>query len=101
MRAGNRSMGDERDLVVAGEPGHHLEGAVLRVAEEDARGSRARDDPAQRPRGLAAPDQLSELGAEVDRGVLQVVVQRARQAYGLPARQGGQQLSRRSRPKWR
>ena len=57
--------------------------------QEDAGRARPGDHAAQRTLGLTALDQVPEVGAEVDRGRLQVVVQRRGQRGGRP---GGQRL---------
>ena len=67
------------------------------LAQEQHVGPEPDTQPAQRALGLAARDQLAELGSQVERGRLEVVVQRRGRGGRVAGRQRGDDAPRSSR----
>ena len=72
-------------------------GVVAGLAQEQHRRPRAGHQPAQRALGLAAGDQVAELGPQVEGGRLEVVVERGGEVVGVAGRQRGERRPRSSR----
>src|SRR6478735_1702374 len=84
VRSGDRAGRDEYDVVDGPQLGGRLAGLVGRLAQEDAGRAGAGHHAAQRASGLPGGDQPREVGTQVERGRLQVVVQSRGERVRVP-----------------